>query len=190
MTDDEKRWQADIDREIAEAADRRLNHGERKQLIEALAEAIANRGFSEKTPLDVRIQQLREIKQKKIEKRTKINDEIDNIETEIEVLRERRGNYESEAEKLEGRIEGIESSLRHDGMNIFEGSSSVEQIANEYPVTPEDVINRLKDRNPDVPPWAFSNPMEERFIEDWNGFEDESVASLPVEERERHPTRE
>lgn len=188
MTDDVKRWQADIDREIAEAADAKLDHGERKVLIERLAKTIAEKGYSNQTPYDVRIQQLREQRQSLVDERDEIEENIDDIETELELLREKREKYESESDRLEGRIEGVEADLRR-GTNIFVGNPIVDDIADEYDVSSEEVVDRLKERNPDVPPWAFSNPMEERFIDDWTGFAEESKASLPVDERSRHRDR-
>lgn len=189
MSDETKRWQAEIDQEIAEAADSRLSHGDRKVLIEKLAEAIANKGFSERTPYDVRITQLKEKRKQLVSKRDRVNEQIDDVDSEIDALREKRSQYEDETEKLEGRIEGVESDLLRRGTNIWPESPIVLDIAHEYDITAEEFVEELKRRNPDIPPYAFDEPNDNQFVDNWTGFDDPSKASLPPDERERHGDR-
>lgn len=183
MSDEKKRWQADIDREIAEAAESRLEHGDRKELFQKLAEIVANKGLDDRTPYDARIQQLREERRSKIADREEIERDIATLEDEIDILRDKREQYDSQSEKLKGRIEGLEYDLRR-GSNMFVGSPMVTEVAEEYEVDEQGIIDRLKHRNPDVPPYAFDKVNDNQFVDNWTGFDEEDVAALPPTERE------
>lgn len=184
MSDDTKKWVADIDAETAAEAEERLEWGERKNAIETLAELIANDGFTERTPYDARIRQLQRKRKNLESEREQINEQIEEIDGELDALRETRSSFESSEDKLKGSIESIETNLRHAGMNVYEDQPAVKDVAQKYGLSTEQVVDRVKDRNPDVPPQAFVYPMSDRFIDSWEGFNDESVATQPPEERE------
>lgn len=184
MSDEKSKWTADIDKEIAEKAEMRLEYGEKTEIIERVAEVIANRGLDERTPYDARIRQLKtQLREKRLE-RDEIQDEIDEMENEIETLVDKRERFESPEDKLEGALASLDSLLRRSGMHIHEEQVQVVDVAREHGLSAEQVVGRMKQRNPDVPPHAFSNPDDDQYFDDWYGFADGSKAALPPDERE------
>ena len=70
--------------------------------------------------------------------------------------------------------------LRQDGTRLDPEHAAVKRAAETGGVEPEGVVETLKERNPDVPTYAFKDGLHDRNT--WDGLDDET-ATLPVDER-------
>jgi hypothetical protein len=52
-------------------------------------------------------------------------------------------------------------------MTVFPDHSKIQDVARTTDKTPEEVISMLKDRNPEIPEYAFEKSMLTK--EDWEG---------------------
>lgn len=158
MSDDTKLFGSHIDAELAELATERLDYGEKKEVINDLAEAIAYGGrWDERTPVDLQIERKEDLLGDLRDKRRQTDSRIESVEQELNRLRQRREKMRSTEDQLEAALVGIESELRG-GRRVFEKMGPVQSIAREFEMDPTAVIDKLKSRNPDVPDSAFTNP--------------------------------
>jgi len=105
------------------------------------------------------------------EKRDSIRKEIREVENEIQNKQHTRDEKQRELERVEQRLEtleqqdgeydgfiqAIESDL-HDGKRVFVNHGKVERAAELGDCDESDVIEALKERNPDLPEGAFREP--------------------------------
>lgn len=80
-------------------------------------------------------------------KREEVERKLDRVDGRLEHLRERDGEYD-------GVIAMLEEDLR-DGARVMPGTDKVKRAAKIGDCEPEDVIEDLKERNPNVPDKAF-----------------------------------
>ncbi|RBI63622.1 hypothetical protein DMJ13_03560 [halophilic archaeon] len=90
-------------------------------------------------------------------------------------------------DELEDALADLErKTVRHSsdgitGPRVFPDHSSVIDVSREFGMRPEDVIEKLQERNPDVPSQAFEEGGS--GVRDWNGLPTQQ-AEIPVEDRE------
>lgn len=79
-------------------------------------------------------------------------------------------------------------TVRHpSGRRVFPDFPSVRDVASEFGVSPDEIIETLRERNPDVPSHAFK--AGGHAVPDWHGLSEEQ-ADTPVEEREPRVERQ
>lgn len=160
MSDDEptKLFGAQIDADTHEVLDARLEYGEKSRLIQDLANTIAYGGdWNERTPLDIQIENVEEKLARAREKRRKADAEIETYEADLQRLRDKRETKQTREEKIEASLVPVEADLR-EGKRVFPEHGAIQTIAREYSMAAIDVIDFLKERNPDVPDHAFEEP--------------------------------
>jgi DNA repair exonuclease SbcCD ATPase subunit len=134
---------------------------------EAVEAALwAEYGGQKKAAIEVRLEN----------KRTQLEAAKGTLEDEranVAELREEVSRLEAMVEKTEAQedqyddlLESLESEL-YDGANITESRGKVQEAANMKGIDTAEVILELKERNPDVPDYAFKPPRE--TDEDWFG---------------------
>lgn len=80
-----------------------------------------------------------------------------------------RSEYEEEREEtFEEQLAEIEGNL-HDGMHIWPAHGDVEELAEIRGTEPAEIIELLKQRNPDVPEYAFKEARKADYR--WTGFD-------------------
>lgn len=141
--------------EAVETAKGKLEHGE---LSERLRETIRTIAYgaetTERERLREKLKDLREdgreidqqIRELRVD-REEINRDIERVETRLEQLQEDDGKYD-------GVLEMLETDLS-DGVRITSGSPRVQRAAEIGNCEPTQVIDDLKDRNPEIPDKAF-----------------------------------
>jgi len=160
-----------VEEETYEIAKSKLDHG---QMSEELRTALNRIAYGTKT---TKREQLRE------ELETLRSDKRD-LDKEIDELRQERSEKERKIERVEdkldtlrdieseynGALEMLESRL-HEGERIYPEDDGVERAAIVDDKSKSDVIADLKQRNPDVPGFAFSvaSPHE---ATNWQNVED------------------
>jgi chromosome segregation ATPase len=174
---------AHIDADTAEIIDSRLEYGEKSELVRDLAQAIAYGGdWDERTAIDTQIENVEQRLADAREERRRADAKIETIENELEKLREKREVKQTTEEKLDISLVPIESELRQ-GNRVFVEHGPVDSVARELKLPAADVIDRLKERNPDVPDYAFEELVPYADNEAWNGVPEPEL-NTPPENRE------
>lgn len=155
MTDYDKTVNFNAKSETLQEAKAKLEHGELSEELRATLDRIAHGAdVAEEKRLTDRLETLRESRRELRQERENIerqleetNRNIERVERRLEQLREQNGEYDGVLAMLE---EDLQSGVR-----ILSGSPKVERAASIGDCTPSDVIQDLRDRNPDTPQIAF-----------------------------------
>jgi len=155
MTEHDKMVNFKANSQTVKEAKEKLEHGEMSEELRARLDEIAHgTDVSEENRLMDRLQTLREDRrdaESKIskwqEERDELDRKIERIETRLDELRDQEGEYD-------GVLAMLEADLQ-EGVRIMEGTDKVKRASQIGDCNPADVIQDLKDRNPDVPDMAF-----------------------------------
>lgn len=147
---------ARVDKEAYEAAKKHLEHGGITREIRNTINAIAfGETTAEKEQLKQRLAQEREERSELRSQRAQVDRKLENkdriierIESRLDTLRDKEGEYE-------GALQMIESDIINEHKNVFVGHDQVKNAAEMGNCTQEDVIDDLKERNPDIPDQRF-----------------------------------
>ena len=182
--DDIKQVIANVPEDIHQKAKDRLEHGGMTRVINEALETVAYGGtWDSRSAIDIQLNTKRqELKQARSERRA-INTRIENLEDDISDLEQAREEQETEQDRLEGALWSFEQTFRSGETRAVEENKQLQGIATEFRMDVEDVIDALRERNPDVPDAAFKPPALARGS--WNGLSDAAV-SRPAEERHKH----
>lgn len=156
MTDnDYVRMNIRMKRHLRDAAKRQTEHGELSERTRELFRSIA---YGEEIRHEERLkQELQTKRQKRDEKKAKVRElqaEIENLESDITRLEEKVENRNARRDKYEGMLETLETLLEDD-VRVFPEHGVVKQAAAVKGVEPREVIDELKERNPDEPEQSF-----------------------------------
>lgn len=183
---------AEVDSQAYETAKDRLPYGGISEEIRSLIERIAyGDELGQRSRLEQRLQELRNQRRELEEERREIDARIDNLGSRIQSVESEISQLSAEEERYEAKIEGLEYRLRNPDNGHFHLTtelSSVAEIAKSSGKSPEGVVKDVRERNPDIPDYAFESPppMHERdplHNPVWEGVP-ESEIDTPVEKRE------
>ena len=157
-----------------EAQDK-TEHGEMSERFRSEIDRVAHGAdVAEENRLMDRLQTHREDRreaERKIrewqEERDELDRKIERIETRLDELRDQEGEYD-------GVLAMLEADLQ-DGVRIMEGTDKVKRAAQIGDCDPADVIQDLKDRNPDVPDMAFRQARGNESP-NWKGDKSEQLS--------------
>jgi len=173
---------ADVPKEVKEAAAEKLEYGGLSREIQDMLERIAfGEDLNQRSRLQRQRQQLKDDLVDKREARRAINNDIETIEQRINGINEQLSNLTTREDKYEAKLESLEHRLRVEGSRLDPEHPAIKEAASTGGVEVEGVIQTLKERNPDVPVYAFQDGLRDR--ESWDGLP-ESVAERSVDERE------
>jgi len=182
--EDEKtvRVVADVPESVKETAKEKLEYGGISREIQQTLERIAfGEDLTQRSRLERQRTELVEERRKKREERREIDTDIENLDQRIDGIDEKLNNLTTREDKYEARLESLEHRLRHEGQRLDANHGAVKDTAREAGVEPEKVMETLKERNPDVPVYAFQDGLHDR--NSWDGLT-ESQANREVAERE------
>lgn len=176
---------ARIPKDVKDAAKDKLPHGGMTREIQDLFNRIA---YGEDLNFRSRLQrQRRELADRleaKRRERRELDTDIENMESRIKELDRKMETVTTREDKFEAKLEEIEAKLRIDGMHIDPEHPAVKRAAQTGGVETGKVMRKLRERNPDVPEYAFQEFQESS--RKWEGLPQEQ-AFLPVDERETIP---
>lgn len=188
--DDKRQISVFLDARLKDAAEGKLEHGERSELVRELYRRVASGGYDDHTVLDVLIDNERERVRSLKDERKELHRELERLDGEIEDAEETVDHYQrlrdkqpTEHDQYLDALEVIEQRLRGRGTYYHPQSAEVVSIAESFGMDPEEVHEHLRERNPDVPDEAFSefDPDTER---EWYGFDDDEKISAPLDQRD------
>lgn len=142
-----------------ETAKAKLNHGEMSERLRKTLEEIAHgKDVAEQTRVKERLKKEREERreiEREIRDKQQERDEkdriIERLEEKLDTLSEQEGEYD-------GFLQSIEADL-HDGKHVWKDHGKIEEAAELVDCRPKDVIEDLKERNPNLPESRF-NPKD------------------------------
>jgi len=172
---------AQVPESVKETAKEKLEYGGISREVRETLERIAfGEDLTQRSRLERQRDELQETLRKKREERRELDAEIENIEQRIDGIDSKINNLTTREDKFEAKLEELEATLRVDGGRLDPEHPAVKRAAKTGRMEVEGVIETLKERNPDVPTYAFQDGLKDR--KNWNGLPD-SQAELPVDER-------
>lgn len=184
--DDEEmvRVNVEVPKTVRDTATEKLEYGGlSREIRERLHEIAFGPELTQRSRLERRREDLKDDLREKREARREIETEIETLENRILAVDEKLTSMTAREDKFEAKLEELESQLREDGMRVFPGHPAVGRAAATGEVEIEGVIRELKDRNPDVPDFAFVEGLNDHE-NDWRGVSEEDLGKS-VEDRER-----
>lgn len=188
-TNDTARINFNYDAEKKEMLDALLDHGELSGILrETLDTVIEQEGFDRKTVYDARIARKEAEARELRAERDLVNREIEVAEDAKDGLREKREDVLTDEDEYRGALKALETDLRFKPANggtieyITTDHPRVTSIAREYDKPNPEVMDDIRERNPDIPSKAFSGVTTLNSIESFEGLPADQ-ARLPVDER-------
>jgi len=162
------------DETTLEQAKANLEHGEMSQRLRQTLEAVAyGADVAEETRLTDRLQSLRENRRSLRQERDNIESDLDETNRKIERVEQRLDSLREQDGQYDGVLAMLEEDL-HTGVRILGGSDKIKRAAELGDCSVQDVVDDLKERNPDVPEKAF-RPAQAGEPADWKSDETESL---------------
>lgn len=184
MSDDEEtvRVVAQVPESVKETAKGKLEYGGISRVIQETLERIAfGEDLTQRSRLERQREELQEDLRQKREERRELNADIETLEQRIDGIDQKLSNITTREDKFEAKLEELEALLRKEGVRMDPKNGAVKRAAETGGIEPEGVVETLKDRNPDVPVYAFEDGLHDR--ETWTGLPADE-ADLPLEDRE------
>lgn len=173
---------ADVPVSVKDAAKEKLEYGGISREIQETLERIAfGEDLTQRSRLERQREELQEELRQKREQRRELDAEIENYEQRVSAIDDKLSNVTTREDKFEAKLEELEAKLRVDGMRLDPNHPAVARAAQTGGMEPEGVVETLKDRNPDVPVYAYEDGLYDQHS--WDGLPD-SQATLEVSERE------
>ena len=148
-----------VEEQSWEEAKANTEHGEMSQLLRERVNAVAHgEQVAEETKLTDRLRTLRETRREKRQERDSIESTIDEIDRKIERVEQRLDTLREQEGEYDGVLAMLEEDL-DEGVRMIETSTKVKRAAAIGGCNTEDVINDLKERNPNIPDRAFRRPQ-------------------------------
>lgn len=173
---------AQIPEDVKDAAKQKLDHGGITREIEDLFKRIA---YGEDVNLRSRLKRQREQLQEQLDgkrrERRELDADIENLEDRIQGLDRKMDGLTTQEDKFEAKLEELDAKLRIEGQHIDPDHPAVDRAAATGKVETGKVMRELRERNPDVPEYAFEEMRDAEGR--WEGLP-EKQARLPVDERE------
>lgn len=147
-----------VDSDALDKAKKKLDHGElSKRLRRAVEEVAYGTETTERARLKEKLETLRSDRREKQQEIENLRHDADELDREITRVENRLDTLMQQDGEYDGFLKSIETDL-HDGMRFDPQHGKVEDAAEIGETTPVDVIQDLKERNPDVPDKAFREP--------------------------------
>lgn len=184
--DDEEMKQiaVNVPASVHETAKMKLEYGGiSREVREALRRVAFGEDMNQRSRLEQQMEELKDEREELRADRRELDAKIANIDSKIDGIQDDISQLSSEEERYESKLEELEYRVREDGTRLYPGNGHVERIAKEAKREPEAVVNDLKERNPDIPDYAFEQGDLHRQNQRWNGVPEEDI-DLPVDERE------
>lgn len=144
------------------------------ELSEAVREAYRivayGDGYQDRDRLQQQLQRAKSEYERQVEEKERVESRMDDVEARIRRLRDQLETIESQEDRYEEELQELEEQVRN-GAYIFPDHAGVQRAAETAGMDPNQVIDDLQERNPDVPPRAFE--AKHKSERAWNGVESE-----------------
>lgn len=160
-----------VPEDLREDAKENSGHGDLSDAVRQAYRIIAYGDDYEDTfRLQQRLERARNEYERLVEDKEQIEREMRDVSSRIDSL-DRKLEESKEAEAaFEDELSHLEAAVRS-GEHIFPSHGKVQNAAEIGSVEPKDVVDQLKNRNPEIPDDAFKPAHKAEFA--WNGVESE-----------------
>jgi len=147
-----------VDSDAKDAVKKRLAHGELTERLRTCVKEIAyGTDVTERERLKDKLSALREEKRDIEHKIDVLKHERDEKEREIERIEQRLDTLMDQDGEFDGYLQALEEDL-HSGKRVFVNHGKVERAAEIGGCEPNEVVEALQERNPEIPEEAFREP--------------------------------
>lgn len=143
---------------LRDRATENTEHGGISEAVREVYRILANNGTMSQVRLELQLRKIRK-------DRTRIEDEIDDLEAQLNHLADREDELEDRADTANSREAQYEDLLAEmdtmlqNGERVFETHGKVQNAADLSDQTPQEVIETLKERNPDLDDSKFTSKL-------------------------------
>ena len=184
--DEKTQVHVEVSKDVKETAKEKLGHGGLSREIRDCLERIAfGAELNKRSRLERRRDELESELRDARQERREIDARIETKEDRISGIDAKLSNLTKREDKYEAKLEELESQLREDGIRVFPSFPNVKRAASTGEVEPEGVVETLKERNPDVPEYAFKNGIND-YENDWEGVPEVEIGKNPDEREQRY----
>ena len=167
--------------EVVETAKAKLKHGEMTEILRDTLRTIAfGEDLGQRARFERRTEELQDELRALREDKRELSAKIENVEQQIHGYQTKISNLSTREDRYEAKLESLEHRLRLEGQRLDIDHAAVKEVARSVQKEPDGVIEDLKQRNPDIPVYAFQDGLLDR--KRWDGLPEEQ-AQLPVGER-------
>lgn len=157
-----------VPKSVREDAQQNSGHGDLSDAVRMAYRTIAyGDDYQNTTRLKQRLERAKNEYRRLVEEKDAVEDEMEDTEDRIRQLREQLETAEEADERFDELIEELETKLEG-GSHVFPGHGGVVEAAEIGGVSEGEVIDTLKDRNPEIPDDAFVPQSEAEF--EWTGL--------------------
>ena len=157
---------------IRDTAQENGEHGEVSEAVRTAYRIVAfGEEFGGANRLEMELRKVQDEKQRTEAKIREVEAELENLAQREEQIKDRIADVDSRNERFEKTLSDLEAMLDR-GEAVFEGHAAVQSAARLGSRNPHEIVETLKDRNPDLPEKAFK---DQRKVETpWRGETDAS----------------
>jgi chromosome segregation ATPase len=168
MTDDKDLKQVShlVPEDVRDEAKQKAEYGELSDAVRVAYRMIASGSDISAVRMKLEIEQIEKRLESLSVMEGAIQEEREELLDRRDELNEMLSEMDVRSDKFEKKMEEVEELIR-DGMTVFPDHSKIQDVARTTDKTPEEVISMLKDRNPEIPEYAFEKSMLTK--EDWEG---------------------
>lgn len=129
---------------------------------------LAEGGSKSRVRLEMQLRKVKRDRERIEEEITDLREQLDHLNDREASLEERVEEEESRRSEIDELLEDIEDMIR-EGDRVFPEHGKIQRAADVGAMTPEEVIDTLKERNPDIPERAFQERAS--TFDEWTGVE-------------------
>jgi chromosome segregation ATPase len=158
MSDDDDMTQINVEvpESTKELAKEELGHGGLSRVIrQRLTEIAHGEQVGKRERIADQLEELRDEKREKVSARNKLDNQIADLDIKIERKERTMQDLEDSVGQYEGYLQSIEDQMHEHEMSVFVGHGQVETAAKLGDCTETDVLDDLRERNPDLPDEQF-----------------------------------
>jgi len=158
MSDKEDMTQINVEvpESTKELAKEELGHGGLSRVIrQRLTEVAHGEQVGKRERIADQLEELRDEKREKVSRRNQLDDEIASLDVKIERKERAMQELEDSVGQYEGYLQSIEDQMREHDMSVFVGHGQIDTAASLGDCTETDVLDDLRERNPDLPDEQF-----------------------------------
>lgn len=157
MSENVEQINVEVPATTKELAMRELEHGGLTRVVRETLERVAHGEQStEIERVKDQLSDLRDTRQDLQKERNAIDDKLDDVERKIERAESRLDELRDKEGEYDGALQMVEERMHSDGMRVFPEHAKIQDAASVGDCSPEDVIDDLRERNPELPDTQFT----------------------------------
>lgn len=139
-----------------EIAKKNLEHGGLSRVVrETLARIAHGEEIAEAKRVKDHLETLRDERATLKQERDRIENELQDVERKIERAEQKLDRLRNIEGEYEGRLQSIEDRMHEERHHFWESHNEIVEVADTYGREPREVLNDIRQRNPELPDGLF-----------------------------------